>query len=328
VVARMAAEYNIDLAALSGSGLSGRVTKKDLLAYLDRQEQAEATLEPAVAPAESKPWERPGSGDLFAPTEQIYARNIAAEAEPSPVKPLPIPKPATPMPYPGEVIPLTGMRKIIAEHMLRSKRTSPHVTTVMEADCSAMVNFCQQHGPEFERVEGIPLTYTPIFMAATIAGLKAVPLANSVLTEKGIVLQRHINIGVAVALENGLIVPVIKGADGLNLTGLQRAVTGLAKRARHNQLSPDEVQDGTFTLSNHGVSGSLLATPIINQPQAGILGVGKIEKRVVVVSQAGVDSIAIKPMCYLSFTFDHRILDGAAADRFLATVKETIEGWG
>ncbi|MFQ5578380.1 MAG: 2-oxo acid dehydrogenase subunit E2, partial [Anaerolineae bacterium] len=169
--------------------------------------------------------------------------------------------------------------------------------------------------------------YTPIFVSAAIEGLKAVPIVNSVLTDRGIELQPQINIGVAVALDEGLIVPVIKNAADLNLTGLQRAVTTLAARARARRLSPDDVQGGTFTLSNHGISGSLFATPIINQPQVGILGIGKIEKRVVVVSQNGADSIAIKPMCYLSFTFDHRILDGAGGDKFLATVKRALEAW-
>jgi 2-oxoglutarate dehydrogenase E2 component (dihydrolipoamide succinyltransferase) len=330
VVARIAAEHDLDINKLAGSGRGGRVTKKDILAYIERHKEAgTAPPEPAPAPA-SLPWDQPGSGDLFAPTEKIFASNREPEADPAPARPKPIPAPKpdpSPESRPGQIIPFSGMRKTIADHMLRSKQISPHVTTVMEADCSAIVNFCQKHGPEFERIEGIPLTYTPIFIAAIIAGLKAVPMANSTLTEKGIELKREINIGLAVALENGLIVPVIQHADGLNLTGLQRAVTGLARRARSNQLSPDDVQGGTFTLSNHGISGSLLATPIINQPQVGILGVGAVEKRVVVVSRDDEDSIAIKPMCYLSFTFDHRVLDGATADKFLARVKEKLENW-
>jgi 2-oxoisovalerate dehydrogenase E2 component (dihydrolipoyl transacylase) len=160
-----------------------------------------------------------------------------------------------------------------------------------------------------------------------IEGLKAIPQANSTFTDEGILLHRPINIGVAVALESGLIVPVVKDADKLSLSGLQRAVTDLAERARTKQLKPDEVQGGTFTLTNHGVTGSLFATPVINQPQAGILGVGAIQKRPVVVTVGGTDSIAIKPMCYLSFTFDHRIMDGALADRFLAKAVEVLESW-
>jgi 2-oxoisovalerate dehydrogenase E2 component (dihydrolipoyl transacylase) len=332
VVARIAAEHNIDVTTLSGTGAGGRVTKKDILAYIEQQQEAKEA-EPAPTPAPvARPWDQPGSGDLFAPTDKIFARSTEEAPQPA-TTPAPTPAPPTTSvapfdAHPGDIIPLTGMRKAIADHMALSKRTSPHVTTVMEADCSNLVNFCQQHGPEFERREGISLTYTPIFISAIIAGLKAVPLVNSVLTNKGIELKPEINIGVAVALDDGLIVPVIKNADNLSLTGLQRAVTGLAYRARHKQLSPDDVQGGTFTLSNHGVSGSLFATPIINQPQVGILGVGKVEKRVVVVSQNGADSIAIKPMCYLSLTFDHRILDGANADKFLATVKATVENWG
>jgi 2-oxoglutarate dehydrogenase E2 component (dihydrolipoamide succinyltransferase) len=332
VVAKIAAEHDIDVRQLTGTGHGGRVSKKDILAYIEQTEQAEPIQEKESLEPTGMPWDQPGSGDLFSPTEKIFERN-QSPAISSLTPPQPAPASIAPPPKPGStgragaVIPMTGLRKAIADHMVLSKRTSPHVTTVMEADCTNMVNFCQRHGPEFEQQEGIPLTYTPIFVSAAIAGLKVVPVVNSVLTDKGIELKRDINIGVAVALDDGLIVPVIKQADSLNLTGLQRAVTGLARKARTRQLSPDDVQNGTFTVSNHGVSGSLFATPIINQPQVGILGVGAVEKRVVVVTHDGVDTIAIKPMCYLSFTFDHRILDGAQADRFLATVKQAVERW-
>ncbi|RMF29615.1 MAG: 2-oxo acid dehydrogenase subunit E2, partial [Chloroflexi bacterium] len=201
------------------------------------------------------------------------------------------------------------------------------VTTVMEADMSRVVAYRRRWQAEFRRREGLRLTFTPFFVRAVVEGLKAVPQVNSSFTDDGILLHRQIHIGIAVALEDGLIVPVIRDADRLSLSGLQRAVTDLAERARSRRLRPDEVQGATFTITNHGVSGSLFATPIINQPNAGILGIGAIQKRPVVVTVEGVDSIAIKPMCYLSFTFDHRVLDGAVADRFLAKVVEVLEHW-
>jgi 2-oxoglutarate dehydrogenase E2 component (dihydrolipoamide succinyltransferase) len=220
------------------------------------------------------------------------------------------------------------MRQAIADHMVHSVRTSPHVTTVMEADVSRIIAYRDTHKAEFEQREGLGLTLTPFFVQAVIEGLKAVPEANSSFSDEGIVLHRQINVGLAVALQPGLIVPVVKDADQLSLSELQRAVSDLAERARARQLKPDEVQGSTFTITNHGVSGSLLAMPIINQPNAGILGVGAIQKRPVVVTTEGTDSIAIKPMCYLSFTFDHRIMDGALADRFLAVVVGALERWG
>jgi len=228
---------------------------------------------------------------------------------------------------PGEVVSLSSMRRSIAEHMLRSKHTSPHVTTVFEIDMSRIVAHRNANKAVFER-DGANLTFTPYFVAASVAALKQHPMANSSWSADGIVLHRQVNVGVAVSLgDEGLIVPVIKNADSMNLLGLARAMNDLADRARRKQLKPDDVQGGTFTITNHGVSGSLFATPIINQPQCGILGVGMIQKRVVVVTQDGVDSIAIKPMCYISFTFDHRILDGASADDFAAAIKQVLENW-
>lgn len=326
VVAKMAAEHGIDLAAVDirGSGRGGRITKKDMLAYIERVKVG------SPAEEELAPWERPGTGELFKPTEEgvkptapaptpAFQVTDRARAE--------APRPTTPASLAGEVVSLTPMRQAIAEHMVRSVHTSPHVTTVMEADMSRVVAQREQWKGEFQRREGLKLTFTPYFIQAIVEGLKAVPEANSSFTDQGILLHRQINIGVAVALESGLIVPVVRDADRLSLSGLQRAVSDLAERARARQLKPDEVQGGTFTLTNHGVAGSLFATPIINQPQAGILGVGAIQKRPVVVTVEGVDSIAIKSMCYLSFTFDHRIMDGALADRFLARVVEVLENW-
>ncbi len=312
VVARIAAEHGIDLATadISGSGRGGRITKKDILTYIEGLKEEDLP-----------PWERPGTGELFKPTEEA-GPVLPTVSEPASGE---TPKPTGALPSPGEVVPLTAMRQAIADHMLRSVRTSPHATTVMEADMRRVVAYRERYKAEFQKREGLKLTFTPFFIQAVVEGLKAVPEANSSLTDQGILLHRHINIGIAVALDSGLIVPVIKDADMLSLSGLQRTVADLAERARAGQLTPDEAQGSTFTITNHGVSGSLFATPIINQPNAGILGVGAIQKRPVVVSVDGADSIAIRPMCYLSFTFDHRIMDGALADRFLGRVISALE---
>jgi 2-oxoglutarate dehydrogenase E2 component (dihydrolipoamide succinyltransferase) len=245
-----------------------------------------------------------------------------------PAKPPRVPAPrAQPAEAPGEIVKHTTMRKAIADHMVMSKRTSPHVTTVMEADMSRVAAHRAAHKAQFAR-DSANLTYTAYFIAAIAAALKQHPLVNSSWSDAGVRLHRDINIGMATALEtDGLIVPVIKAADGLSLLGIARAVNDLASRARSKQLTPDEVRGGTFTLTNHGTSGSLFATPIINQPQCGILGVGMLQKRAVVISGETGDSIAIRPMVYISLTFDHRILDGASADYFLAAVKGVLEGW-
>lgn len=219
---------------------------------------------------------------------------------------------------------MTPVRRMIAEHMVLSKHTSPHVTTVMEADLSRVVAHRDANKAVFAR-DGANLTYTAYLVSAIVAALKAHPIVNSSWSEQGIVLHREINIGMATSLgEAGLIVPVIKSADSLSLLGLARTINDLANRARLHQLKPDEVKGGTFTLTNHGTSGSLFATPIINQPQCAILGVGAIQKRAVVIN----DAIAIRPMAYISLTFDHRILDGAIADYFLGKVVEYLQNWG
>lgn len=224
---------------------------------------------------------------------------------------------------PGTVIKHTTIRRQIAAHMVESKHTSPHVLTVMEADMSRVARHRAANKAAFER-DGVNLTFTAYFLSAIVAGLKAFPQTNSSWTDEGLLVHKNINLGMAVSLsEEGLIVPVIKNADNLSLLAMARTVNDLANRARNKKLQPDEVKGGTFTLTNHGVSGSLFAFPVINQPQAGILGVGAMQKRVVVID----DAIAIRPMVYISFVFDHRILDGASADWFLAKVKETLENW-
>jgi 2-oxoglutarate dehydrogenase E2 component (dihydrolipoamide succinyltransferase) len=295
VVARIADEYKIDLQQVTGTGQGGRITKKDVLDYVEKMKVAPA---PAPAPAP-----------------------VAQPAVP-PIAPPPVPD-LRPPTSDLSSIPVEGMRKLIAEHMVRSERTAPHVTTVFEADVSRVLAHLDANKDAFAR-DGVKLTLTAYFVAASVAALKAVPLVNSQWAEDKILLKREVNIGIAVALDEGLIVPVIKNADEKSLLRIAREVNDLAQRARAKALKPDEVQGGTFTITNHGVSGSLFATPIISQPQTGILGAGAMQKRVVVTPG---DAIAIRPMIYLTLTFDHRILDGAVADRFLAKVKETLENW-
>ncbi len=312
VVAKLAAEHKVDLAQVPGTGGSGRVTKKDVLAFVQSRKSG---LQPRPQ-EEPAPWETPGDGDLFRPAElQMPGRQTASAAPP--------PQPGTEL-IPGTTVALNPMRKAIAEHMVRSKHTAPHVTTVFEVDMSRVAAHRETNKAMFAR-DGANLTFTAYFVAASVAALKAYPVINSSFADDRLLLKKEVNIGVAVSLgDEGLIVPVVKRADEKSLLALAREVNDLANRARAHQLKPDEVQGGTFTITNHGISGSLFATPIINQPQCGILGVGAIQKRATVVN----DAIAIRPMCYISLTFDHRITDGATADYFLAKMKQTLEGWG
>jgi len=279
IVRKIAAEHNIDLKMVPGTGLNGRITKQDVLAYHEQRSTKPANLQPETG---------------------------------AKVK----------------LIPVTTVRRQIAERMVVSKDTSPHVLTVMEVDMSRVIAHRTAKKPAFA-ADGVNLTYTAYFMAAIAAGLKAHPMVNSYWTDDGIRVYGEINIGMATSLgAEGLIVPVLRRADELSLLGLARAVSDLATRARSKKLRPEEVRDGTFTLTNHGISGSLFAMPIINQPQCGILGVGAMQKRAVVITDPdGNDAIAIRPMLYLSFVFDHRILDGASADAFLGLVKQRLEEW-
>jgi len=279
IVAKIATEHGVNLSQVQGTGLNGRITKNDVMAFIENHD----------------------SGIVMS-----------------------IAKSANSIPVDGDqLIKHTVMRKQIAEHMVMSKHTSPHVLTVMEADMSKVIAHQNANMDVFAR-DGVNLTFTAYFMMAIVAGLKAYPMTNSSWTEQGVLIHNAINIGMATSLgEEGLIVPVIKNADNLSLLAMARAVNDLASRARGKKLQPDEVRGGTFTLTNHGVSRSLFAFPVINQPQCGILGVGSMQKRVIVIN----DAIAIRPMIYLSFVFDHRILDGASADWFLMKVKETLENW-
>ena len=292
LVRRMAREYNIDLARVRGTGAGGRITKQDVEAYL-AQQKAPAAPAPAPRPAAPPP--------------------PAAQAAPAP--PTGIAR--------ARVEPLSNMRARIAEHMVLSRRTSAHVTTVHKVDMTKVARTRERHKRDFQERYGISLTYLPFVTRATVEALRTYPLLNASLEGNNIIYHNEINIGIAVALENGLIVPVIRNADEKNVLGLQRAIVDLATRARSRQLKPDEVQGGTFSITNFGGYGSVIATPIINQPQVGILGVGAVEKMPVVVD----DAIAIRSICYLSLSFDHRLVDGALADQFTAKVKAVLENW-
>jgi 2-oxoisovalerate dehydrogenase E2 component (dihydrolipoyl transacylase) len=304
VVARLASEHGIDVAQLEGSGEGGRVTKQDIEKYI-----AQRAVTPVDQPVPA------------APPTPIPAAAPATEpvAMPSPVA---APAAVTSGMADEEFMPLSPMRKAIAEHMVRSVRTSAHVTTVFEVDMSKVAAHRAASKDAYAR-QGADLTYTAYFTEVAARVLREQPVLNSSFSDSGIVLKKAINIGMAVAIDEGLIVPVLKNADELNLLGIARAINDLARRARERKLSPDDVQGGTFTITNPGIGGSLFGTPIINQPQAAIMGVGAIVKRPVVID----DAIAIRPMVYLSLSFDHRILDGAGGDNFLSAVKRELESY-
>ncbi len=328
VVARMIAEHKIDIAQVEGTGRDGRVTKRDIEAYLEKQSTQAAVEVPAPAPAKAATIQVPPPPPI--PARPATARPAAPAAAPRPVAPVsstpaPARVPASPSVQLGELIPLTHMRRRIAEHMIQSKRIAPHVTTVFEADLSAIMRHRQANKAEFES-RGIRLTYMAYFSEAVAQALRQHPLANSTFTDEGIQIYAAINIGMAAATEGGagLLVPVIKQADEKNLLGLARDIEDLTNRARTMSLIPDDMTGGTFTITNHGVGGSLWGTPVINQPQSAILGIGKIQKRVIVTQD---DAIAIRPMAYLSFAFDHRVLDGASADAFMREVVSHLENY-
>jgi len=282
LVRKIAKEHNVDLAALAGkgTGINGRITKSDILSYIEQSEKG----------------------------------GVARKPEP----------PARAIKFTGEVerVPMTAMRKSIAEHMVMSRRTSAHVTTLFEVDCSRILKAKEKLQSEFDQ-SGARLTITPFFVQAAAHALKKFPIVNSSLEVDTIVYKRPINIGIAVNLEWGLIVPVIKNADEKNLFGLAKALNDLGERARNKKLTPDDVKDGTFTITNPGQFGALIGTPIINQPQVAIMGMGGIKKRAVVID----DAIAIRPIIMLSLSFDHRVIDGATADQFMADVQNKLENW-
>ncbi len=286
LVRKIAAENNVDITQIEGTGVSGRVTKNDILDYLQKPSPA-----PAAAPA---PRPAPQPQPSFAPGEAVRLE------------------------------PLSVMRKQIAKHMVLSKQTSAHVTTVFEVDFTAIERLRQQYKDVYAE-RGAKLTYLPFIVQAVVAGLREFPIINASMDENSILYHRDYNIGIAVALDWGLIVPVVKHADEKNLLGLSKTIADLGGRARSKKLSPDEVSGGTFTITNPGIFGGLFGTPIINQPQVAILGVGGVKKRPVVIETDDGDHIAIRSMCILSLTFDHRLIDGAVADQFMAYIKAIIE---
>ena len=313
LVRKMAREYGIDLRQVKGTGGGGRVTKQDLEAYMSAQ--GARTMAQAGAPAPPAPAQSPSP----APVAAAPARPAApAPATPSPTAPMP--RAEAPR---ARVEPMSTMRTKIAEHMILSKRTSAHVTTVHKTDMTKIAKMRERHKAEFQQRYGYSLTYLPFVIAAAVEAIRAYPVVNASIEGNNIIYHNEINIGIAVALENGLIVPVIRNADEKNVTGLQRAIVDLSTRARSRQLKPDEVQGGTFSITNFGSFGSVFATPIINQPQVAILGVGSVEKIPVVVD----DAIAIRSVAYLALTFDHRLIDGSVADQYTGKVKSILENW-
>ena len=308
LVRRMAREHGVDLADVPGTGEGGRVSKQDMLAFLESREAAPSTPEPETVEAPPAP-----------------AAAQTADEVPGVPAPAPEPPPAAPVSLEGDRSePLTHMRRSIADHMVRSRRTSAHVTTVFEVDMSRVVGVRAANGPAFEERAGVRLTLMPFFAQAAIDALGEFPVLNASLGEDQVVYHRNVNLGVAVALPDGLIVPVLQRADERNFMGLARGITDLAARARAGALAPEEVQGGTFTITNPGPFGALFGTPIIAQPQVGILGVGGVHKRPVVVDG---DAIAVRSMVFLALSFDHRLIDGAVADRFMAAVKSRLENW-
>ncbi|MGC1105925.1 MAG: dihydrolipoamide acetyltransferase family protein [Candidatus Acidiferrales bacterium] len=308
LVRRLAKENDIDLTQIPGTGAGGRVSKKDILSAMEGGTASQQAPAPSYAPPAQRsaavPPPPPSGGQAHAvletavPRERMYFGNYSVE-------------------------PMSVMRQKIAEHMVMSKRVSPHVYSIDEADVTGLVKLRNQKKEEFERTTGSKLTFMPFFIRAAVEGLRAFPTVNSSVDGTNIVFHRECNIGIAVALDWGLIVPVVKNAEEKNFLGLQRAINDLAERARSKRLKPEEVQEGTFSITNPGVFGGLMGLPVISQPNVAILGLGTIEKRPVVVD----DAIAIRSMVYLTLSYDHRVVDGAIAHQFMGKVKHFLENW-
>src|SRR6185312_10604436 len=294
LVRKMARENNIDLSKVTGTGAGGRITKDDVTAYM---KQPAAAAPAAQASISTQPAPPP-------PTSAV----LVGQAQPT---------------AKSRIEPMSNMRIKIAEHMVMSKRVSAHVTTVHRVDMTRVAKMRAKHKEDFAARYGMSLTFLPFVARAAVEALRTYPIVNASIDGTNIVYHNEINLGIAVALENGLIVPVIRNADEKNVLGLQRSIVDLASRARAKQLKPDEIQAGTFSITNFGSFGSVFATPVINQPQVAILGVGAVEKVPVVID----DAIAIRSQAYLALTFDHRLIDGALADQFTAKVKSVLENW-
>jgi len=305
LVRKIARDHGISLSQITGTGLGGRITKQDIMQFIENQGSSVGTDAP-VRPAER------------------------SEAQPSPA-PAPgsqAPAPPRPAPYPGDLVPMTNMRRLIAKHMIESRRTSAHVHCMYEVDFTRIVNLRAKLKSGFEQRHGARLTFMPFFVRAAVIALQQWPILNANIEGDNIRYHRHINMGIAVALDWGLIVPVLKNAGDLNFLGLQRGITDLGERARTKKLKPEDVEGSTFTITNPGQFGAVFGLPIINQPNSAIMGVGGITKQpMVVTDRDGNDSIAIRSVVHLTLGYDHRLIDGAVADQFMAQVKKNLEQW-
>jgi len=312
VVKRLVEQYQVDLRKISGTGIGGRVTKQDILDYIEREKPQAAPSAPAArAETEKSPIERaaPPASKEAPPSEKFSEYKIPRVT-----------------PNEGDqVIPFSRLRKMIAEHMVYSKRTAAHVTTVSEVDMVRVVRLREEKKGAVKEATGSDLTFLPFVIAAAIQAIRAYPVLNASVEEQSLIIRKEIHMGIAVETEKGLMVPVIRNAGEKSIIGLSRAAAELARKAREGTLSPDEIAGGTFTVSNPGKKGNLFGTPIIFQPQVGILRMGEIIKRPVAVEADGTDTIAIHPMMYLSLTYDHRVIDGATGNLFLHQAKEILE---
>jgi len=297
LVRKIAREHGVSLSQISGTGLGGRITKQDIMQFIESQGSSQPAPSTPSAPAQS-------------------------------VTTAPAPRPAAPAPYPGDLVPMTNMRKLIAKHMIDSRRTSAHVHCMYEVDFTRIVNLRAKHKAGFEQRHGARLTFMPFFVRSAVMALQQWPIINATIEGDNIRYHRQINMGIAVALDWGLIVPVLKNAGDLNFLGLQRGITDLGERARTKKLKPEDVEGSTFTVTNPGQFGAVFGLPIINQPNSAIMGVGGITKQpMVITDKDGTDSIAIRSVVHLTLGYDHRLIDGAVADQFMAMVKRNLETW-
>ena len=304
LVRKIAREHGVNLSQVSGTGLGGRITKQDILSFVESQ----------------------GSQPSHAGTDAFVRPAAPAPSPSAPAASRPTAPPAAP--YPGDLVPMTNMRKLIAKHMIESRRTSAHVHCMYEVDFTRIVNLRAKHKAGFEQRHGARLTFMPFFVRAAVIAIQQWPIINASIEGDNIRYHRQVNMGIAVALDWGLIVPVLKNAGDLNFLGLQRGISDLGERARTKKLRPDDVEGSTFTITNPGQFGAVFGLPIINQPNSAIMGVGGITKQPMVISDKdGTDSIAIRSVVHLTLGYDHRLVDGAVADQFMAQVKKNLETW-
>jgi pyruvate dehydrogenase E2 component (dihydrolipoamide acetyltransferase) len=308
LVRKIAREHNVSLSQITGTGLGGRITKQDIMQFIESQESRVGTAASAVPRTLSE-----AKGSAAAPPALEPGRPA---------------RPAALASYPGDLVPMSNMRKLIAKHMIESRRTSAHVHCMYEVDFTRIVNLRHKLKSGFEQRHGARLTFMPFFVRAAVMALQQWPIINANIEGDNIHYHRHINMGIAVALDWGLIVPVLKNAGDLNFLGLQRGITDLGERARNKKLKPEDVEGSTFTITNPGQFGAVFGLPIINQPNSAIMGVGGITKQpMVITDKDGADSIAIRSVVHLTLGYDHRLIDGAVADQFMAQVKKNLETW-